>query len=120
MSDVTEQPPARRSTYLRSGAVALGVVVVIGVLINFFLLQRHTGATVDGHEIAQELSQAIQAKTGVSSPPQVACPSALPKSEANFNCTLVKGPQRVLVQVHRSGGSFTWTITNHPAGAASS
>lgn len=120
MSDVTEQPPARRSTYLRSGAVALGVVVVIGVLINFFLLQRHTGSTVDGHEIALELSQAIQAQEGAKSPPQVSCPSSLPKSEINFNCTLVKGPARVIVAVHRSGGSFTWNITNHPAGASSS
>jgi len=120
MTEVTEQPPARRSTYLRSGAVALGVVVVIGVLINFFLLQRHTGSTVDGHEIAQELSQAIQARTGVSTPPQVVCPSSLPESEPNFDCTLEKGAGRVIVEVHRSGGSFTWDITNHPAGASSS
>ena len=117
MTDVTEQPPARRSSYLRSGAVALAVVVVIGVLINFFLLQRHTGSTVDGQEVALDISRAIQAQTGATSQPQVGCPASLPKTDVDFNCTLEKATGNVVIQVHRSGGSFTWKITNRPAGA---
>jgi hypothetical protein len=112
--------PARRSTYLRSGAVALGVVVIIGVLINFLLLQHHTGSTVDGGEISQRISQGIQFNTKASEPPQVACPRSVPASETSFDCTLEKGSGRVVIEVQRLSGRFTWTITNRPAGTSPS
>jgi Domain of unknown function (DUF4333) len=120
MSEGTEKVPPRRSTYLRSGAVALVVLVVIGILINLFLLQRHTGSTVDGQEIAERISQGIQANTGVTSPPQVRCPPSLPLSESDFNCTLEKGATRVIIEVHRRGGTLTWNVTNRPAGSSPS
>jgi hypothetical protein len=112
----TEQPPARSSTYLRSGVVALVVVAAIGFVINLLVLQRHTNPTVDGHEIAQLISQGIQANSGIATPPQVACPTSVPASESSFNCTLEKDTGRVIVEVHRAGSTFTWKITNRPAG----
>jgi hypothetical protein len=117
MTEITEPTPARRSTYLRSGVIALAVVVVIGVLINLLLLERHTGSTVDGQEIAQDISQAIQAKTGAARPPQVACPGSLPSAQTTFDCTLQEASGLVIVEVHRSGSTFTWTQTNRPAEA---
>jgi hypothetical protein len=89
----TEQPPARSSTYLRSGVVALVVVAAIGFVINLLVLQRHTNPTVDGHEIAQLISQGIQANSGIATPPQVACPlryrRANPASTARWRKTRV-------------------------------
>ena len=120
MTDAIEEAPARRSTYVRSGIVALVVVVVIGLLINLLLLQRHTGSTVDGQEVAQRISQGIQANTGVTKPPQVDCPASLPQGESDFDCTLEKGAGRVVVEVHRRGGTLTWNVTNRPAGSSPS
>jgi Domain of unknown function (DUF4333) len=109
-------PPARRSTYLRSGAVALVVVVVMGYLINLLLLQRHTGSTLDGHEVAQLVSQGIQAQSGSAEPPQVSCPPSIPIHQTNFNCTLEKGKSRVVVQVQRDpAGRLSFTVTDRAA-----
>lgn len=102
-----------RSSYLRSGITALVVLAVIAFLINLLLLQRHTGSTSDGAQLAQRIAQGLQSKTKAVAPPQVWCPAAIPKTETHFTCKLQahKNAGWVAVRVTGGHGTFTWTQT---------
>lgn len=113
--------PKGRSSYLRSGIVALVVLAVIAFFINLLLLQRHTGSTTDGAQLAQRIAQGIQSKTKAATPPQVWCPASIPKTDTNFDCKLQsnRGAGWVAVRVSSSDGTFTWTQTTEPVTAPS-
>ena len=118
----SEAPPARRSTYVRSGLVALAVVVVIALLINFLLLQHRSPGVLDGQVVSQGLSQAIEFnETGHPAPPHVTCPTSEPlRAGLTFTCTLDRNGVQVpiLVTEHGNQGSFTYQLGKPPGLAA--
>jgi hypothetical protein len=112
-------PQKRRSTYLRSGLVALGVVAVIGVLINFLLLQHRSPGVLDGQVVAQGISQALQYDADGHSPvpPAVRCPTSEPlRTGLRFDCTLGGSrPRTIVVTESNAIGSYTFRLAG-PAG----
>ena len=114
-----EAAPGRRSTYLRSGVAALGVLVVIGILINLLLLTHRSPGVLDGQVVAERIAQGIQFDQHTTLPPTVRCPLREALRAGNeFTCTLQRRPYPVVidVRVRDSVGDFTYRVTSQRAG----
>jgi hypothetical protein len=107
-----------RRAYLRSGIVALAVLVLIAIGVSVFALSpRSSPRSLSGAEVATDLSSAIQAQRHLSSPPDVRCPPSITLRQGDrFTCTLIEHPHPVIVEVTQtnSQGNFTFIITNRP------
>lgn len=110
-----------RSTYLRSGLTALVVVLVVGVLMNYFLLKPRAPGVLDGQVVSQRISQAIQFNTRTPLKGSIDCPAQEPqRAGLQFTCTLVAGSRRTPVTVHETDGhgDFTFHVAQaSPAGS---
>jgi hypothetical protein len=105
----------KRPSHLHRVVVALGVCVVIGVLINFFLLQSRPPGVLDGPVVAQDIAQSIQFTTHVATAPTVRCPRQEPERRGTaFSCRLQPAPGAVPVPVTVSvtddHGDFTFRV----------
>lgn len=118
-SPAESKPPGRRSTYLRSGLVALLVLVVIGVLINFLLLTHRSPGVLDGQVVAERIAQGIQFDQHSALAPTVHCPTREALRAGNqFTCTLERRPYPVVIDVavRDTSGDFTYRVTGERAG----
>jgi hypothetical protein len=92
------------------GAIALVVIAAIAVVIDLAGLQSHTPHVLVGREIATEISQQVQAIQGLSTPPQVLCPSREPlRAGLVFECNLLRsgrGAERIRVTETSKAGNF--------------
>lgn len=109
------------STYVRSGLVALAVVVVLGVLLNFFLLAPRAPGALDGPVVAQGIERALQfnANGQEATPPTVVCPTREPRRAGlTFTCHLRRGggSTPVVVRETNAAGSFTFKVEAPAAG----
>jgi hypothetical protein len=110
---------SERRAYLRSGIVALVVLVLIAIGVSVFTLSPSSSRhSLPGSEVAADLATAIQSQRHLSSPPDLRCPPSITLRQGDrFTCTLVEHPHPVIVEVTQtnSQGNFTFIITNRPA-----
>lgn len=103
----------RRPGHLRLAVTALAVVVVIGVVVNFLLLQHRAPGVLDGQVVAQRIAQDIQFNRHLTSPPAVRCPPSEPqRAGTRFACTATVGGRSVTVVVSErdSRGQFDFQV----------
>jgi hypothetical protein len=108
-----------RRPYLRSGIVALAVLVLIAIGISVFTLSPSSSPhSLPGSEVASDLASAIQTQRHLGSPPELRCPPSITLQQGGrFTCTLVQHPHPVIVEVTQtnSQGNFTFHVTDQPA-----
>lgn len=105
----------KRSSYLRSGLVALGVLVVIGVAFNYLFIQSHRPGALYGPLVSDRISQGLQVDTHTSTPPSVTCPAREPRRAGlTFTCTLVNAAGSTPVTVHETDGRGDFTFRVDP------
>ncbi len=105
------------SKHTRQVLAALVVCVVIGVLINFLLLQHRAPAALEGPVVAERISQDIQFNRHLSAPPPVRCPASEPlRRGTTFRCSGQLGGRQVpiTVVVATASGELTFHLANAP------
>ncbi len=79
---------ARRG-YLGPGIIALGVLAIIAVIVNFVGLSPSSPRTLSRTDAATLISQGLQSQQGGASRPQVSCPANEPaRAGMAFQCVL--------------------------------
>ncbi|MGH9077627.1 MAG: hypothetical protein ACRDY0_09295 [Acidimicrobiales bacterium] len=106
--------PGRRSTYMRSGLVALAVLVLAGLAVNFGLLEHRSPGILDGQVVAERISEAMLFNEGTAGGgrPDLRCPAHEPlRGGLGFDCTLVR-PRPGVVRVTEEGdqGRFSFRV----------
>ena len=106
----TGRPTPPRRGYLVPGIIALLVLAVIAVVIDVAGLQSHTPTTLAGSQIAQDVSEALQAAQQHATSPDVRCPAEEPlRVGLVFDCTLLRSgrpPETIRVTERTKSGTL--------------
>lgn len=108
-----QQPPRRRG-YWVPGLIALAALVLIGLILGAGDLSHPADRSINGDDIAQQISQGIQVQEKAASPPEVTCPGREPVHPGlAFECTSrsANGLQVVYVTEIDDRGEIRWSLT---------
>ncbi len=117
MSDAAPAPaagalPRKKRGYLVPGVIALVVCAGLATLIDVAGLQARTPARLAATEAETFLSEAVQARDNLATPPSVRCPGTEPlRAGVSFSCVirLAGRDHRVRVQ-EGSGGRLSYEV----------
>lgn len=105
----------KRRGYFVPGVIALVALVVLGVILGAGDLAHPADRTVDGPDIAQQISQGMQALNGSGDTPDVTCPAREPVREGlRFECSVTGAgyrDQTVYVVETDNRGEVRWSLT---------
>jgi hypothetical protein len=104
--------------YLLPGTIALGALVVIGLVINFSFT-HHTPRNLDGQEVSMGIAEGLQAQERSASPPEVSCPPSRPlQTGLRFTCTRQRsgGDQVIEVTEINNIGGYRRQVVGPPGG----
>ena len=119
MRQVTEpeaaerEPARRRRGFWLPATIAMIVLVGIGTAVGAGDLNHSRPATLDGRNVASQLSSGIKTEQNLSQLPTVVCPATEPSRQGfRFTCTLTKGHARQTVDVVEVNGfgGLQWQI----------
>lgn len=80
--------------------IAFGVLLLMAVAANYVMFQHRVPDTLNGADTARLVAEDLQARRGLSTPPDVTCPSREPlRAGVSFTCDLTGpgGPETLRV-----------------------
>jgi hypothetical protein len=105
--------PRPKRGYLLPGAIALAVLVIIGVVVGAGDIQHSAPTSLYGKDVASNLSGGIETEQGWHTAPQLMCPPVEPARQGlEFQCTLVHDGNRQTVDVYEvnNHGNLRWSL----------
>jgi hypothetical protein len=111
-----DDKPKRRG-YWVPGFIALAALVIIGLLFGAGDLSHPAYTSINGPDIEQQISEAMQAEQNSANPPDVSCPRREQvKLGLAFDCTArtPSGQQVVHVTEIDNRGEIRWSLSPPP------
>jgi hypothetical protein len=97
--------PSGRRGYLIPGLIAMAVLLAIGVALGAGDLDHRSTSGLHGSDVAQQLALAIQAQSGLHTPPDVTCPATEPVRQGfRFSCSITGNGSTRVVDVEETDG----------------
>ena len=111
----TPSPPRPKRGYLGPGIIALVVLVVLALVINYAALSHPAPRAISGADAATLIAQGLQSEQNTSQPPSVTFPAEPVRAGLTFRCELrhADGTSSVIVVTEVNGsGKLSFRLAN--------